>query len=145
MNHGASSATVKGEKDLAGEPRILGKGPDMGAYERVQHPTAGHLLVTKRGKHSLMLSALVNAEGSSTVVQGVAGRKDFSIVMAPKPAGSSRKARVVHVVIAHLSRHTAYRVHVVASNAGGAVTRRGARPSRPSDRPVRPGSRSSQR
>lgn len=125
----ASSLTVdagakapKHDTDLLGEPRTLGKAPDIGAYELLVKPKFGHVHVKKVSAHTAHLSVAVNPEGLPTTVKATAKSGSAHAHSPSKPAGDASHSATIHLTLHHLHSHRAYHVHVEAKNNGGKAT-----------------------
>jgi hypothetical protein len=105
--------------DLAGNPRSIGGGPDMGAYEFVPKPAVGALHVSKRSKHSAHLSVKVNPHGAPTKVTMIATRHGHPIASQTTSAGDGSSPTLTHGILHGLSPDKKYQVRAVATNAGG--------------------------
>lgn len=105
--------------DLAGNPRVVGPAPDMGAYELIVAPVLGKLTVTKtKSPGTVKLTLPVNPAGLPTTLRAVARHGRTTVKSAAVTTRSYSRA-VAHLTLAHLKKHTKYSVYVVVSNAAG--------------------------
>jgi hypothetical protein len=114
-----------GSRDLAGRPRILGKGPDMGAYELpVLVVRSGAALASGR---RAKLKGSVNPEGAavtSCFFQYGRTTRYGSTVPCAQSVGSGHAAVPVSAKVTRLAPGSIYHYRLVATGTGG--TQRGA-------------------
>lgn len=105
--------------DLAGRPRTLGDGTDIGGYELLPKPAVGTLAITSTGKHSIKATVKVNPQGVHTSVRLVAGGGHGAKHGKRVSAGHGTTLQKVSLAIKGLRRHQRYRVRAVAHSAAG--------------------------
>jgi hypothetical protein len=120
IDHGLPQAA--GETDVAGYPRTLGAGTDIGGYEFLPKPAIGTLHVASTTKHSAHLSVKVNPQGLPAIVKVLAVYHGKTIHSKSVSAGQGTTSQPVAVVIHGLASRTTYHVRAVATNDGGHAT-----------------------
>jgi hypothetical protein len=107
--------------DLAGEPRTVGKAPDMGAFEFLPKPRLTALKVARRTKHALTTQVTLNGEGTQTVVRIVI-KHSGHVVRATKETKRYTGVTAIRVTSRGLKPHSSYTIDVTATNPGGTTT-----------------------
>jgi hypothetical protein len=108
--------------DVAGNPRVLGAAPDMGAYEFLQAPTVRRLTVTKRAHHFLRVAVRVNPQGLPAHLVVVAHLRKHHVRSSVVATGNGRRPRTLHVSLPGLRPGRTYTVRAVVTNKAGMAT-----------------------
>jgi hypothetical protein len=114
-----ASSVPASDTDLAGQPRTLGKAPDMGAYEFLQKASVSSPKLSKKKSTSVKVAVAVNPEGLASKVRVVATHGRLTISTRTLSAGKSRSAKKLTFGLSKLRAHTKYSIHVVAVSAAG--------------------------
>jgi hypothetical protein len=112
--------------DLDGQPRTIGKGPDIGAYEITQRPTVRALsvprsTVTQTKAH---VSVQVGAGGEPTAIRYRLTRARHKAVVIRRSAGQAGTPRTLSKVLRRLAPGTRYTLVVTARNLLGSASSR---------------------
>jgi hypothetical protein len=105
--------------DLAGDPRLLGKAQDIGAYEFLPRPLVKRPSVAGLGAHRVRTRITVNPERLPTKVRLVAVHDGRKAIGRPISAGSGPADKKLRLTLGGLKAQTRYVVYVVAVNKGG--------------------------
>jgi hypothetical protein len=116
INRGVDNV-LEGTTDVAGQRRVLGAAPDIGAYEFAQPPAGPRLTVLRATAHSIRLKVTVNPEGlpTRTLLTGHPATKRRHHTL------TGDRRRSYDVTITRLKPHTRYRLELRATNSGGSA------------------------
>lgn len=108
--------------DLKDEPRSLGHGPDMGAYELLLPPKIAKLRVATISAHSMTAKASVRGKGLPARVTLTAKHGGHTIESRVTKLGAGSAASAVTLAIHKLRRRTDYRLRLIVRTDGGRAT-----------------------
>jgi hypothetical protein len=115
----AGADVAGGDTDLAGNPRVLGSAPDIGAFELPEKPDVKKFKVGKVTKHAARFSIKVNPEGLATKTSLVVRKPGKNLTPKPVRAGHGRTFGVVRLAVHGLKHDTKYQVVAKATNSAG--------------------------
>jgi hypothetical protein len=104
-----------------GEPRSIGTAPDMGAFERPQRPTVGHLKKTKVSHRLAKLTVPINPEGLETTVRFIT-KHGHSHANAMRSTGAGATTKHLKIRLHGLAPGQHYTIVVKAKNGLGHAT-----------------------
>lgn len=116
IDNGASRPA--GDLDRAGNPRDLGGGPDIGAFEFVPKPTLHGIRISSRTRHSLSGSVSGNGFGIATHIKIVVTRHGRVIGELKSPTTPARGFDITFHLHG-LAPHRTYHLYAVAQNRAG--------------------------
>jgi hypothetical protein len=105
--------------DLANNPRSIGGGTDIGAYELLVPPKVVGIRVTGIAKHSVTAKVTVNPLGLPGRVRILAEAGHHTKKGRPIVFGKSNGQHATDVSVHGLDRHTTYRLRGAARTRGG--------------------------
>jgi hypothetical protein len=116
---GSARGIARSATDLLGRPRVIGSGPDIGAYELTAKPRVFGATVVKRAAHALTVSVGTYDQGEATTyrIVGTAGSQTSRATRHDtRPSDTVVERRLT---LHHLRAHTRYRIEVTATSVGG--------------------------
>jgi hypothetical protein len=120
VDHGAPEPA--GAHDLAGNPRTVGRAPDIGAYELLERPAVTTPQLVKVTARAARIGCRVWARQAPTTVQAIARHGKSVVRSAVVTMSDLSTPTTTDVGIRGLTPNTSYFVTVVATNAAGSTT-----------------------